>query len=134
MRRAMGCALLFATLSGVACKTMRPVPLDQLTVLKPDRAWVTEADKSVLLVSGPQLLGDTLVGYVNGQYQELPTAWLTQVVVKRPAPTRTVLLAAGIAVGIGGFAFAIMGGGASGRDQSDVCDKHPDYPECNGTL
>jgi len=109
---------------------MRPVPLDQLTVLKPDRAWVTEADKTVLLVSGPQLLGDTLVGYVNGQYQELPTAGLTQVMVRQPATSRTVLLAAGIAIGLGGFSYAIMGGGSSGKDQSDVCDKHPEYPEC----
>jgi hypothetical protein len=132
MRPTMTCALLLAALSSAACKTMKPVTLDQLNAMKPDRAWVTASDQSVVLVSGPQVVGDTLVGYVNGTYEEMPSAQLKQVVVQRPANGRTALLASVIAVGLGGFVVAITGsGGNGGRTQTDFCDKHPEDPTCN---
>ena len=132
MRTILVGTLLLAALSSAACKTMKPVTLDQLNAMKPNRAWVTSTDQSVVLVSGPQVVGDTLVGYVNGTYEEMPSAQLKQVVVQRPASTRTALLVATIAVGMGGFIYAITGsGGNGGRTQSDFCDKHPEDPSCN---
>lgn len=132
MRTIMVGTLLLVALSSAACKTMKPVTLDQLNALKPPRAWVTANDQSVVLVSGPQVVGDTLVGYVNGTYEEMPSAQLKQVVVQRPANTRTAILAVGIAVGLGGFVVAITGsGGNGGRTQTDFCDKHPEDPSCN---
>ena len=132
MRTILVGTLLLAALSSAACKTMKPVTLDQLNAMKPNRAWVTSTDQSVVLVSGPQVVGDTLVGYVNGTYEEIPSAQLKQVVVQRPASTRTALLVATIAVGMGGFIYAITGsGGNGGRTQSDFCDKHPEDPSCN---
>jgi hypothetical protein len=132
MRRIVVGTALLAALSSAACKTMRPVTLDQLSAMKPLRAWVTANDQSVVLVSGPQVVGDTLVGYVNGTYEEMPSTQLKQVVVQAPANTRTALLVSAIAVGIGGFVVAITGsGGNGGRTQTDFCDKHPDDPSCN---
>src|SRR5882672_3104212 len=109
MRTLVVGSLLLAALAGVACKTMKPITLAELNALKPPRAWVTANDQSVVLVSGPQVVGDTLVGYVNGAYEEMPSAQLKQVVVQKPANTRTAVLAVGIAVGIGGFVYAITG-------------------------
>ena len=76
MRPIVGCTLLLAVLSSAACNTMKPVSLEQLNALKPDRAWVTDTDQSVVVVSGPHTVGETLVGYVNGKYEELSSAGL----------------------------------------------------------
>ena len=133
MRLIIGCALLLAALTSAACHIMKPVTLDQLVALKPDRVWVTDADQSVLIVAGPiNVLGDTLVGYVNGKYEEMPTGSLKQFVVQSPAKTRTVLLVAALAVGFSGFAYAVAGSGASKTLNSGAgdCDKHPEDPGC----
>jgi hypothetical protein len=109
---------------------MKPVPLAQLNAMKPDRAWVTEGDHSVILVSKPQVVGDTLVGYVNGKYEEMPTSTFQQVVVQRPATSRTVLLVAVIAAGFGGMALALTGGGATNKFTPDYCEEHSEDPGC----
>jgi hypothetical protein len=109
---------------------MKPVTMEQLNAIKPDKAWVTDSGKQ-FLISGPQLVGDTLVGYVNGEYQELPTAHFTQVMVQRPATGKTAALIAVITVGFGGMVYALAGGGASGKGQSDFCDKHPEDVTCS---
>jgi hypothetical protein len=110
---------------------MKPIALNELNALKPEVAWVTEGDKSVVLVTGPQVVGDTLVGYVNGVYEEMPAAQLQQVVVQRPATTRTVLLVSALTVGFGGMVYALTG--AHGGDKyvgSDYCEEHPEDPAC----
>jgi len=131
MRSSTGCALLLAAISSVACHTRKPIALNELNALRPEQAWVTEGDKTVILVTGPQVVGDTLVGYVNGVYEEMPAAQLTQVVVQRPATTRTVLLVSGITVVFGGMVYALTG--ARGGDKylgEDYCDEHPEDPAC----
>ena len=130
MRLIVGCALLLAALSSAACHSLKPIALDQLNVLKPDRAWVTEADQTVVLVSGPQVVGDTLVGYVNGRYEEMPAAQFKQVVVQRPATSKTVLLVVVVAAGFGGMAFALTGGGATNKFTPDYCEEHGEDPGC----
>ena len=105
MRVTIGSALLLAALGSAACKTMKAVELNQLVALKPDRVWVTEADQSVVVVDGPiNVMGDTLVGYVGGKYEEMPMTGPHKLVVQRPATTKTALLIGAIAVGFGGFA------------------------------
>jgi len=134
MRPRICYALFLAALASAGCHTMKPVTLDQVVALNPDRVWVTEADQSVVLVTGPiNVMGDTLVGYVGGTYEEIPTGSLQQFVVQRPANTRTALLVSAIAIGFGGFAYAIagsVGGGKTPNALGGDCDKHPDDPGC----
>lgn len=136
MRPTIGFALLLGALASTACQTMKPVPLNQLVALKPNRVWVTEADESVVVVTGPiNVIGDTLVGYVAGTYSEMPAGTLKQFVVKQPATTRTALLVSSIAVGIGGFVYAIAGstsGNMAPPPLAGDCDKHPEQAGCNG--
>ena len=129
MRPIIGCALLLAALASAACHTMRPVTFDQLNAIKPAQAWVTGGDQKVILVSGPQLLGDTLVGYVNGKYEEMPTAQFKQVRVQRPATAKTALLVAALTVGFGAFAYVLAGGGATDKSD-DSCTERPESPMC----
>jgi hypothetical protein len=83
-----------------ACFTMRPVatPQEFIPSARPDRIWVTRTDNSRLMIEGPRLLGDTLVGWVRGQYEEIllpQTRWIS---VRQVAPRRTALLIAGATV------------------------------------
>ena len=137
MRSIVGCSLLVAVLANAACRTMKPVSLEQLSALSPDRAWVTHADSSVVVVFVPQVVGDTLEGYVNGQLTQLPSAELKQVIVRRPAPMRTALLVVGITAGAAGLLVALSGSGNTPlptaiSGQPGDCDKHPEDPICQG--
>ena len=137
MRSIVGSTLLLVALANAGCRTMRPVTLKELSGLNADRAWVTEADTSVVIVFVPQVVGDTLAGYVNGQFRQLPSAAVKQVTVLRPAPMRTALLVAGITVGMGGL-FAALSGSGEYKMPSSIsgapgdCEKHPEDPICQG--
>jgi hypothetical protein len=137
MRMTMGGALLMVALSGASCRTMKPVTLDQLSGINTDRVWITKPDSSVVILYVPQVLGDTLVGYVNGEEKHLPSTALKRVTVMRPAPARTALLVGGLAVGVAGMLSALSGSGeykmptAISGAPGD-CDKHPEDPICQG--
>jgi len=120
----MGLLAAFA-LSSVACHTMRPVTLDQLGAMRPAQAWVTRADQSTVIVSGPQTFGDTLVGYVNGQFEEIPVASLQKIVVRRRASGKTAALIAAGAVGIAALAAALSSSGDY-RNPADRLDCEDD--------
>jgi hypothetical protein len=137
MHPLVGCTLLFAALASAGCRTMKPVTLDQLSVLGPDRVWVTESDESVVLIFEPKVVGDTLVGYVGRKHQKLPGGDLKQLRVRTSAPIRTTLLTVGLVAAFGGVLAAVSGTGqtqlqgpASGG--SADCAKHPDQPGCPG--
>jgi hypothetical protein len=131
MRPIVGCTLLLAVLASIACHTMKPVSLEQLDVLKPNRVWVTNPDQSMVVVSRPQVVGDTVVGYVDGTYEQLPSAGLKQVTVQTLSPARTAMLVGGIAAGLGVFFVAISEDvGPHAVYPIGNCDKHPTDPGC----
>jgi hypothetical protein len=130
MRPIVGCALFLAALVSAACHTTQAISLDQLNALKPDHAWVTETDNTVIVIYGPQVLGDTLVGYVNGKYEEMPVSQFKQVVVQKGSTSRTVLLVAAIAVGFGGMAYALAGGKDTFSCDPSYCEEHPEDTCC----
>ncbi|HUL03397.1 MAG TPA: hypothetical protein VLV16_09245 [Gemmatimonadales bacterium] len=115
-------------LSSVACHTMAPATLDQLGTMKPSRAWVTLGDKSVVEISGPQIMGDTLVGYVNGVYQELPAATVKSVTVQKTSTGKTVALVVASTVAFGGFAYLITSAASNQDDKGPTveCQENPD--------
>src|SRR5258705_10826010 len=136
MRSVVGCRRLVAALASVSCRTMRPVSMEELKLLMPDRAWVTDGDRSAVLIYDPQVVGDTLAGYVDGKYRKLPSTELKQVTVRGPATARTVLLVVGVTVGIAGTLAAISGSGQSRivtatSGAPGDCDKHPEEPICS---
>ncbi len=122
MRTANGCALMLVALSSAACHTMKPVTLDQLGGIAPVRVWVKRDHRPVVVVSNPQVLGDTLVGFVNRKYEVIPAADLTQVLVQRPAGGRTAALLVAGALGFAGVTYAIAGSGSSAPQLSSKCE------------
>jgi hypothetical protein len=138
MRSIAGCALLLAALASPACRTMKPVTLDHLNGLGPDRVWVTESDQSVVLMYEPKVVGDTLVGYIGRERGRLPSAGIRQLRVRASAPTRTALLAVGGTAALIGLAVAVAGSGQSQvitvlAGAPGDCDKHPEQSGCSGS-
>lgn len=132
MRSLLSGALFLAALSGIGCKTTTTVTLAELNALKPERAWVREGGNSMVIVDGPQVVGDTIVGYVNGVYEEMPSDKFSQIVVQKNATTRTLLLVGVLTAGFGGMVYALIGGkGDTGYGGSDYCEEHPEDPICD---
>ena len=133
MRPTITSALLLTALASAACHTMKPVTVDQINTLKPARAWVTAGDQSAVVVLRPEVVGDSLVGWVNGRYERFPSAGLKQVIVRTSAPARTALLSAGIAAGVG--ALVLIENSENGTTLERAIGRPcycPEVPSCTG--
>lgn len=95
LRRAV-CISLMVSLTG--CSTLRPIaaPRQYITTERPARIWVTREDGSRVAMDTPRLLGDTLVGWVDGRYVEILLPDRSQVLGRQPAAGRTVFLISGV--------------------------------------
>ena len=84
-----------------ACYAVTPVaaPKDYIAQ-EPPSVQVTHGD-TLLVVERPQLLGDTIVGFVAGAYLELPLASIREVRARQFAAGRTVALVGAVIVGLG---------------------------------
>lgn len=121
----MSTVLALITLSGAACHSMRPVPLESLPGANAGQVWVTRTDQSVVLVSGPRIVNNRLVGFIEGKYQVIPAAEVQQVTVRRVAPAKTGALVAAGLVGAGTVLYLISGTGGHedpcASASSDAC-------------
>ena len=93
--RPIGLLLVFGALAG--CHTMRDVAPSQLVESSVDHVWVTMADQSTVIVSAPRVMGDTLSGFVEGQYRELHLSDTRAIQQRVLAAGRTTAL--GVAIG-----------------------------------
>jgi hypothetical protein len=120
--------VLTLAISTAACHTMRVVPLDQAAGMP--SVSVTLHDKSVVVLDDPKIYGNKLVGFVNGKYQEIPTARVQAAHVRETNGARTAALVVAGAVGFAGFAYVITGAGKS--KAPEYCDDpdHVDEPIC----
>src|SRR2546421_8287595 len=76
-------ALLMTTLT--ACTTYRPISArEYIPISHPSAVYITRPDNTVEVMQLPKLLGDTLVGYVNGDYQEINLSQVKQMNAKVP--------------------------------------------------
>lgn len=65
------------------------------------------SDSPTLVMDAPRLLGDTLVGWVAGRYEEILLPEASRVMVRQPAPRRTAFLVGGV-VAIGALLIAVL--------------------------
>jgi hypothetical protein len=73
--------------------------------------WISQADKSVTELYGPQLHGDTLVGFVKGtgQYIEVPVADIQLMKAPMFSPLKTALFAGTVAIGTALIVTSVQG-------------------------
>jgi hypothetical protein len=89
-----GRALAVIVPSLCSCYVMRPLPPSALQATHPPRPiWVTSINRPALLLDSARIIGDTLVGFVNGGGQErLPVA-NTSIRGRQLAVAKTVAVA-----------------------------------------
>jgi hypothetical protein len=108
---------------------MKAVEMDQ--AVSSSRVSLTLSDRSVVVVYGPKIYGDKLVGFVDGKYHEYPTAEVKEIRAREPAPGRTTALIAASVVVVGGFvAWGLSSLGTKGGSTPDICDVEPDNELC----
>jgi len=102
--------LILMTLTTAGCHTIRPVGFDQLSAVRPKQVWVTKADQSVVVLAGPQIVNNRLVGFVDDVYQVFSPAEV-QIGIRRPARARTAALVATGTVAAVSLMFVMAGSG-----------------------
>ncbi len=117
-----------------ACHSMKPVKPDELSGKSIHRLWITTAHDSTIVLADPQLRGDTLAGFVNGAYEEMPLSETRSLRAREPAVARTALLAGALTgAAIAGLAYfenrSYVGGGEA--CQGDITQQQASL-HCNG--
>ena len=108
--------LILVTVTG--CSTMQPVarPREYFQGRKPKTVWITkESANTMIAVTAPQLVGDSLVGFIEGEYVEIPMGEVQGIQAKQYARGRTV----GFILGMTAAAIAgllLMGSGTGAPD------------------
>jgi hypothetical protein len=125
-----GAFTIAAAVSTMGCYRMRPVTLEQLGAAEPGLVWITRTDQSVVVVETPRVFGDTLTGYINGEFHELPSTDLRYFRVKQMAGARTMGLVAAAAVGVGTFVGMISSTGKYVDPTASMDCEDPQTPGC----
>lgn len=132
MERIVKRSLIIAVLASIGCKTMVPMTLEEVSTIRPNRVWVTRDDRTTVELTGPQVFGDTIVGYIGPTFYELPTQDLQSLAVQRTSKAKTMaVVAAGIAFA-GVVGVLISGIGEEGATANVDCNDVPDDPRCMG--
>ena len=75
----VGAIVVLGTIAS-ACHRMRPLPTAELNPADlPARIWVTGVDRSVVILDVPRIRGDTLGGWVSGEYREMALSRTTAI-------------------------------------------------------
>jgi hypothetical protein len=113
---------------------MKPIEPTQLTSTSVSRIWVTESDRTTVVLDAPRIDGDTLAGFVDGQYREMLLSETQGIKALAPAPGKTA--AVGVAVGVAALSLFVYLANRSyvGDGQTCYIPKTGDVvPCCAGT-
>jgi hypothetical protein len=121
--RLLVCSALLVTMTG--CTVMAPVagPRQYIPTHEPSVIWVKRADAAqTIAIEGPRVIGDTLVGFVLGEYTELPLIQVQSVRARQFSRSRTTALLIGMGALAVGLTFILSGGHGGALDPTDEED------------
>ena len=113
--------VLLAMVAG--CTTVASIqsPARYIAGQKPRTVWLTKANRSVVRVDGPRMVGDTVVGSVSGEYTEIPLSEVTHASAVQADKGKTILAAVlGGGVTIAAAAVIFSHGGSSKNGGADT--------------
>jgi hypothetical protein len=102
-----------------ACSTMQPVsqPRAFLESQRPAVVWLSKTnDQTMLALNAPQLVGDSVVGFVEGEYSEIALSQIRSMQAKQYSRGRTTAFVAGAAAIAVGLFFVVSGGHGSNTE------------------
>jgi hypothetical protein len=131
MRTTFEKAIIVVALASAACHTMVPLTFDEVGATRPGTVYLTRGDATMLELTGPQVFGDTIVGYdMGGNFYELDRKEISRVTVRQSAKGKTMaLVAAGIA---GAAAIGVLISGIGEDSPPYDCNDTPEIPPCQG--
>jgi hypothetical protein len=111
--------ILAGCFSLAACYTTAGVgyPAEFIDAHRPARIWVTETNDSSLAFDTPQVHNDTLAGYVDGTYREMPMSDVKFVRGRVLSPGRTAVLAGVAALSAAGLVVSLT----NTKGQANIC-------------
>lgn len=118
LRRAVALPMLLLV---TACSTMQPVaqPREFLQTRQPSVVWLSrDSEQTMLSMDAPRLIGDSIVGFVEGEYMEIPLASVKGMQAKQYSRARTT----GFMIGLAGLAVAalfLISGGTGAHMEED---------------
>ena len=131
MRATFVKATIVLALATAACHTMVPLTLEEVSSMRPGTVYLTRGDATQLQLTGPQVFGDTIVGYdMGGNFHELDRHEVSRVTMKQSAKGKTMALVAAGIVGAAAIGVVISGIGADSPLYD--CNDEPERPECQG--
>lgn len=121
-RQAVALSLIFTT---TGCSAMAPVvaPKDFIEARRPAVVWVTTTSEPAMKqIDGPKLQGDTLVGFIEGEYTEIPLNNVKAMQARQYSRKKTTLFAIIGSAILAGVIFAIEGGVGSNTEMDGEDD------------
>jgi predicted aconitase len=104
---------------------MQPVaqPREFMATRQPSVVWVSKASEpNMFALDAPKLIGDSIVGFIEGEYTEIPIPQIRTMQARQYSRGRTVAFALGTAVAAVGAFLLIQGGHGATPDQTDEDD------------
>ena len=123
-RRFRQATSLLILVTVTACSTMQPVaqPREFMQLRKPGTVWVTrQAIPAMVELNAPQMVGDSLVGFIEGEYVEIPFNQVQSIQAKQYSRGRTMAFILGVSAVVVG-ALLLTGGGLGANMVDDDCD------------
>ena len=103
--------------SMTACTSMQPVaqPREFMATRQPSVVWVSKASEpNMFALDAPKLIGDSIVGFIEGEYTEIPIVQIRTMQAKQYSRSRTTAFAVGVAaLALGSFLLIRGGHGAT---------------------
>jgi|SRR5687768_4331857 len=123
-RRFRQATSLLILVTVTACSTMQPVaqPREFMQLRKPGTVWVTrQAIPAMVELNAPQMVGDSLVGFIEGEYVEIPFNQVQSIQAKQYSRGRTMAFILGVSAVVVG-ALLLTGGGLGSNMVDDDCN------------
>jgi hypothetical protein len=120
--------LVFGVAAVGACTTLRRVqPAEFIPKNSPDVVWVTHANKAVVPVAQPEIVGDTLRGMWQGTQRPvaIPLGEIQRVQAKVPDATKTAIVVTGGLVGFVAAVYTVWISKAGPRPDGVLCGSDP---------
>jgi hypothetical protein len=115
--------LMLVTLT--ACSTMQPVtqPREFMAARQPSVVWLAKSSEpNMFVLEAPKLVGDSIVGFIEGEYTEIALNQIKAMQAKQYSRSRTTLFVVGAAALVGGLFLVVKSGGGANYDMDGEDD------------
>jgi hypothetical protein len=108
-----------------ACTSMQPVasPKEFLQTRKPPTVWLSrDVSQAMVAMDGPRLQGDSIVGFVEGEYTEIPLSNVKAMQARQYSKGKTTAFVVGVTGVVIGALLLVKAGLGGSEDMTGEDD------------